>query len=130
MNKAIISGRLGQDPELRYTGSGKPVATLSVATSRYVNGDQVTDWHRVTVWNKAAENAKEHLKSGDQVLVEGAIRTSKYVKDGVTHYNTAIHTNFVEYLSKAVKNRGDTPSTFPNEGDPGPEEPGIDDIPF
>lgn len=138
VNKAIIVGNLGRDPELRYTQSGNPVATLNVATSRKYKNKQTdemveeTEWHRVTVWGKAAENANNYLSKGSQVYVEGRLRTSSYEKDGTTRYTTEIVAENVQYLSK---NSGGSNYQTASDGhgfDPGatPATSADDDIPF
>lgn len=86
-NKIMLIGNLGQDPEMRYTTEGKPVANLSLATSRsYRKGEntvEVTDWHTVTVWGTGAEFIAEAAHKGDRVFVEGEMRSEKYTpKDG------------------------------------------------
>lgn len=96
LNKAMIIGRLGDDPEVRYTQSNTAVATLSIATSeRYKDkqGEQQedTEWHRVILWDRTAEVAQEYLKKGSLVYIEGPIQTRKWEdKNGVTRYTTEI----------------------------------------
>jgi len=85
VNKAIILGHLGRDPELRYLQSGQPVCKLNIATSRrYTNKNneavEETEWHRVSVWGKQAEHCNNFLTKGRQVYVEGRLRTSSYDK--------------------------------------------------
>jgi single-strand DNA-binding protein len=109
MNKAIIVGRLGKDPEVRFTPSGAAVASFSVATDEsYATKDgkkvESTEWHNITAWNKLAELCGEYIKKGSQVLVEGKIKTEKYEKDGVTKYSTKIVAETVKFLdSKGTK---------------------------
>ena len=96
VNKAIIVGNLGADPDIRSTGSGARVANLSVATSRRWtdrSGQQQekTEWHRIVLWEKLAEIAERFLKKGDSVYIEGEIEYRSYEdKDGVTKYMTEI----------------------------------------
>ncbi len=96
LNKAIIIGNLGSDPEIRTTGSGTRVANFSVATSRsWKNqaGEQQekTEWHRIVCWDKLAEIVERYLKKGNQVYIEGEIEYRSYEdKDGVTKYSTEI----------------------------------------
>lgn len=96
LNRASLIGRLGKDPEIRNTGAGKPVASFSIATSdkwKSKDGDEKeqTEWHRIVCFREATSRFVEHyVKKGDQVYVEGQIKTRKYEKDGVTHYNTEI----------------------------------------
>lgn len=96
LNKAMIIGRLGQDPEVRYTQSNTAVATLNVATTeRYKdrNGEQQenTEWHRVVAWGRLAEICQEYLKKGSLVYFEGPIQTNEWEdKDGQKRYTTEI----------------------------------------
>lgn len=97
VNKVIIVGNLGNDPEVRYTQGGGAVCTISVATSEQwtdkQSGDRQerTEWHRVKFFGRLAEIAGEYLKKGRQVYVEGSLRTDKYTgKDGVERYSTDI----------------------------------------
>lgn len=95
LNKAQIIGNLGKDPELKYTPSGKAVASFSVATSEKWkdaegNQQEKTEWHNVTAWDKLAEVIGQYLKKGSKVYIEGKLQTDKWEKDGVTHYSTKI----------------------------------------
>ena len=83
LNKVMLIGRLGKDPELRYTPSGSPVATFNIATDEsYKDKDgkkvENTDWHRVVVWNKLAEICGQYLKKGSLVYIEGKLKTRSY----------------------------------------------------
>ncbi|MCA9659614.1 MAG: single-stranded DNA-binding protein, partial [Myxococcales bacterium] len=105
VNKAIIIGNLGRDPELRYTQGGQPVCRLAVATSRrFMNKRsnemvEETEWHRITVWGKQAEHCNTYLTKGRQVYVEGRLKTSSYEKEGQRHYSTEIIADTVQFLS-------------------------------
>ncbi len=105
VNKAIVVGHLGADPELRYTQSNTPVCNLSVATSeRYTDkqGEQQeqTEWHRIVVFGRQAENCNEYLSKGRLVYVEGRIQTRKWEdNDGNTRYSTEIVARSVQFLS-------------------------------
>lgn len=96
LNKAMIIGRLGADPEVRYTQSNTAVASLSVATSEHwkdKNGEKQerTEWHRVVAWGRVAEICQEYLKKGSQVYIEGPIQTRDWEdKEGVKRYTTEI----------------------------------------
>lgn len=96
LNKAMIIGNLGSDPELRSIGTGARVANFSVATSRSWTGrdgsqQEKTEWHRIVAWEKLAEIAERFLRKGDRVYVEGEIEYRSYEdKDGVTKYMTEI----------------------------------------
>lgn len=96
LNKVIIIGNLGQDPEVRYTQSNTAVATLSVATSEKFkdrNGEyqEKTEWHRVTLWDKRAEIAQKYLTKGSKVCIEGKLQTKEWEdKDGAKRKTTEI----------------------------------------
>ena len=129
MNRAIVSGNLGRDPEVRYTSGGQAVANFSVATSRkYKKGDEwveETEWHDITVWGKLAEVCGEHLAKGRKVLVEGRLKTDKWEKDGVKRQRTSIIAENVEFLTP--KSAGGGSGRRENEAPPLPDN---DDIPF
>lgn len=97
VNKVILVGKLGQDPEIRYMNNGGAVANLSVATSESWRdkstgeNKEVTEWHRVVIFGKLAEIAGEYLRKGSQVYLEGQLKTRKWEKDGVERYTTEIH---------------------------------------
>lgn len=104
VNKVILVGNLGRDPEIRYLPSGDPVANITIATSsKYKNktGEMVeeTEWHRVTFFGKLAEIVGQYLKKGRSVYVEGRIKTRKYTdKDGIEKYATDIIANEMQML--------------------------------
>lgn len=117
VNKVILLGNLGRDPEVRYLPSGDPIATVAIATSRrYKNkaGEMAdeTEWHRVTFFGRLAEIASQYLKKGNPVYVEGRIKTSKYTdKDGVEKYSTEIVATEMQLLG-GREGRGE-----PSQGD-------------
>jgi len=96
INEVLIAGHLGADPEVKYTQSGKAVATLSVATSQSWkdkdgNQHEKTEWHRVVLWGKLAEQFGRNVTKGDQVWVRGMLETRSWDdKDGVKRYTTEI----------------------------------------
>ena len=96
VNKVILVGNLGKDPEVRHLESGVPVASFSIATSESYNdktsGEKktITEWHNVVLWRGLAEVAEKYLHKGDQVYIEGKLRTRQWEKDGVTRYSTEI----------------------------------------
>jgi single-strand DNA-binding protein len=97
INKVILVGNLGADPEVKYTAGGTAIGTLSVATSESWKDKQTgeqqerTEWHRVKLFGRLAEIAGEYLRKGRQVYIEGSLRTDKYTdKDGVVRYTTDI----------------------------------------
>lgn len=104
MNRVTILGNLGQDPELRYTQSQTPVCTLNVATTDYRTGQdgqrqEFTEWHRVVVWSKAAENCAKYLAKGRTVLVEGRLQTRSWEdKQGQKRYMTEIVAQNVQFI--------------------------------
>ena len=104
-NRIIIVGRLGRDPEMRYTPSGRAVTNFSVATNRkYKSGEETveeTEWHNVVAWARLGEIVNQYAKSGQLVLVEGRVHTEKYTdKAGVERYSTKIIADAVQFLSR------------------------------
>lgn len=104
LNKVMIMGRLGQDPEMRYTQSQVAVCTLNVATTEYRTGQdgnrqESTEWHRVVVWRQQAENCGKYLSKGSPVFIEGKLQTRSWDdKDGKKCYTTEIVANGVQFL--------------------------------
>ena len=89
VNKIILVGNVGQDPDIQETGNGTKVAHLSLATNRRTsqNGDDLkerTDWHRLTLWNRLAQFAQDYVSKGDRVYVEGRLEYDSYERDGIT----------------------------------------------
>ena len=139
VNKVILLGNLGRDPELRSTPSGQPVANFTLATSRRwkdKNGQrqEETEWHSIIVWGKQAEIAGQYLSKGKQIYLEGRLQTRQWEKDGQKHYTTEVKADKVVLLGGGGRGgeRGD------RGGDPGYSEPmgqpaaaiTDDDIPF
>ncbi len=97
VNKAILVGTCGQDPQLRYTPNGKAVVNLSLATSEQWTDKQTgqkvekTEWHRVVLFDKVAQIAGEYVRKGTQVYIEGKLQTREWEKDGIKRYATEIH---------------------------------------
>ncbi len=154
VNKVILVGRLGQNPDVRYTAGGTAVTTISVATSeswkdRNTGQQQErTEWHRVVFFGRLAEVAGEYLGKGSQVYVEGSLRTNKYTdKNGIERYATDINASVLQMLGSAGGSRvnaqnpngqhvddqsmnGDYPKDpWPRKNSPGFDEED-DDIPF
>lgn len=138
MNSVVLVGRLTKDPVLRYTQDSKAVADFTLAVDRRFNRDQ-TDFIRIVVWGKQAENCANYLKKGSRAAVSGSIQTGSYTdKNGITRYTTDIVANEVEFLSSAGggasrSNYDATVQDFPNES--ANERPDImdisdDEIPF
>jgi len=136
INKVIIIGNLGRDPELKQTKGGGAVCTLNIATSRTWKDKQdqkqeETEWHRVTVFGRQAESCTKYLAKGRSCYVEGRLKTSSYEKDGVKRYSTEIVANTVQFLGGKgeTQDRGsDRPAPY-DPGDFGPRSGG-EEIPF
>ncbi len=133
VNKVILVGNLGADPEMRYTAGGTAVCKFSLATSRRFTGkdgqkQEKTEWHRIVVWGKLGEICGQYLAKGKQVVIEGRIEYGSYEKDGVKHYTTDIVAENMQMLGGPGQgNRAQEP-----EPGFGPPEGGVpeDDIPF
>lgn len=139
VNKVIIVGRLGADPELKTVGQGQSVARLSIATSEnWLSKDgqkqERTEWHRIVVWGKQAENCAKHLAKGRQVYVEGRLQTRQWEdQQGQKRYTTEIVANTVQFLSPpSERSGGDAYSSGGGAQDFGPEPSfdASDEIPF
>ena len=110
VNKVILIGNLGKDPDIRYLDNGVAVANMSIATTEnYKNkkGDRVsqTEWHEIVLWRGLAEIAEKYLKKGSNVYIEGKIRTNKWVdKEGVTRNKVEIMADKMNMLSKSINN--------------------------
>lgn len=140
VNKVILVGRLGKDPEVRNLENGATVANFTMATSETykdkTTGEkkEITDWHNIVLWRGLAEIAQKYLHKGDMIYVEGKLRTRSWEKDGVTRYTTEIIGDNMTMLST----RGGGGSSSANEGyAPGPKNEsvppvsgGSDDLPF
>jgi len=123
INKAIIIGRLGRDPEVRYTPAGLAVANISVATSEEWRDKETgekkerTEWHRVIVFGKRAEVCGEYLSKGRQIYVEGRLQTRSWEQDGVTRYTTEIVANDIQFLGdRGTANSSQPSSSRPSTG--------------
>ena len=142
VNKVILVGNLGQDPELRYTPSGQPVCSMRIATrERWTGRDgqqaERTEWHTVVVWGKQAESCARYLSKGRQVYVEGRLQTRSWEgKDGVKRYRTEVVANQVVFLQGGPRSEAPSPEPTPPAGEfdaalPAPTDDfGDDDIPF
>ena len=159
VNKVILVGNLGNDPDVKYTQGGMAITTLSVATTsvrkdRDGNTQEKTEWHRVKLFGKLGEIAGEYLKKGRQVYLEGRLEYGSYEKDGVKHYTTDIVADEMQMLGGGDGQRGggesgyqarggsgggygggDRPQQRPapaqrREPAPAPQKPNFDDVPF
>lgn len=136
VNKVILVGNLGADPELRYTPAGKAVCNLRVATQetwkdKSGTKQEKTEWHRVTVWGDLAENCAKYLAKGRSVYVEGKLQTRSYDKDGHKHYATDVVAERVVFLGGARGEGAASGKSDEPAGGQQPEPPMSDeDIPF
>ena len=141
LNKVMLIGNLGKDPEVRFTASGQAVASFSLATSEKFKGktgewEERTEWHNITLWGKLAEIAGEYLSKGKTIYVEGRLQTRKWQdKSGNDRYTTDIVGDKMQMLSpKGERSGGGDQSSAPKSGGASPnyEEPPFqdDDIPF
>lgn len=121
VNKVIIVGNLGRDPEVRYMPSGDAITNITVATTeRYKDrssGEQkeITEWHRIVFFNRLAEVAGEYLKKGSSVYVEGRLTTRKWTdKDGIERYTTEIRADSMQMLGGRSSGGGSEPYDAPS----------------
>jgi len=136
VNKAILIGNLGRDPEVRYTPSGTAVANFSVATTEnWTNRDgekqSRTEWHRVVAWGRLGETCGEYLSKGSQVYIEGSIQTNEWEdKEGNKRQTTEIRAWRMQMLGS--RGSADVPpeANRGREVEPAGKEPSDDDIPF
>lgn len=142
-NKVILVGRLGQDPELKYTPSGAAVSNLSVATNRVWkdqdgNLQKKTDWHRIVAWRHMAEFAGNYLKKGSLVYVEGRLETRTWTdQNNVTRYTTEVISESLQGIGPKI-DRAEAPEETPSPPAPEPPSAGPDappaqseeDLPF
>ena len=148
VNKVILVGRLGKDPEVRTLESGVAVANFTMATSESykdkTTGDrkEVTEWHNIVLWRGLADIAAKYLHKGDMVYIEGKLRTRSWEKEGVTRYTTEIVGDNMTMLSTKPSAGNQEYSSAPKSGS-APEDPGnssvrdkpsgdstTDDLPF
>jgi len=145
VNKVILIGNLGADPEKRYTGTGQAVCNLRMATTERWNDKQGnkqerTEWHRVVVYGPQAENCEKYLSKGRQVYVEGSIRSRQWEdQQGQTKYITEVIAQRVQFLGGPGGQTGERATKKQTEAEPFPEEvptespvagAGEEDIPF
>jgi single-strand DNA-binding protein len=135
VNKVIVIGNLGRDPELRYTKDGRAVANFTVATNerwrdREGNNQERTEWHRVVVWDKQAETCAQYLQKGRSVYVEGRLQTREWEdREGQKRTTTEIVAQNVTFLGSRGEGGGGGRSQAPPAAEDAPP-PGGDDIPF
>ena len=117
LNKCMIIGNVGKEPELRYTPSGTAVCNFSVAVNSKYKEEEHTEWFRITAWQKLAETCNQYLEKGKQVYVEGRLQTSTWEKgDGTTGYRTELIANQVIFLG-AKGNGGSKEPPHPDAPD-------------
>ncbi|MGE4232773.1 MAG: single-stranded DNA-binding protein [Bacteriovoracia bacterium] len=141
VNKVILIGRLGANPDVRYTPGGAAVANFNIATNESWNDkngqkQERTEWHRVVVWGKLAQLCGEYLSKGRQVFVEGRLQTRQWQdKDGQTKYTTEVVATGVQFLGAGGASADRSSSASSSDsfgGTPKMEEPSFaeEDIPF
>lgn len=112
LNKVMIIGHLGRDPEIRYSQQGTAVANFSVATSEKWTDkntgqkQEKTEWHRVVVFGKQAETCEKYLTKGSQIYLEGRLQTRQWERDGQTHYTTEIVVSSFQFLGGSRQGGG------------------------
>jgi single-strand DNA-binding protein len=152
VNKVILVGNLGRDPELRYTQGGQAVANFTLATNekwsdKQGNAQERTEWHRIVVWGKQGENCAQYLQKGRSCYIEGRLQTREWEdKDGNKRTTTEINAQTVQFLGgrggaggpgapgpggTGGSNEDPGPSSGPSSGPAsGPTGPPPDDVPF
>lgn len=128
LNKVMVIGNLGKDPEMRFTASGTPVTSFSLAVNRsYSRPDgerhEETEWFNIVAWNKLAETCNQHLGKGRRVYIEGRLQTRSWEgQDGQTHYRTEIIANDVIFLDRRT-------AALPGDAEED-ENVGVEELPF
>lgn len=141
-NRVQLIGNLGQDPELRYTQSQTPLTSVSIATTEFRNSadggkQSITEWHKVVIWGRQAENFCKYLHKGSSVFIEGRLQTRSWEdQSGQKRYTTEVVANVVQYLDSKPSEGGrrseqpqaheTTGATNTNNGNGS----GLDDVPF
>jgi len=116
LNKVMLIGRLGQDPEIRYTQSGSAVANATIATNDYWTDKQGekqerAEWHSLVLWDRLADLAQSYLKKGSQVYVEGRLQTNNWEdQQGQKHYKTEVVVTTMQFLDTKSSEGGDPPA--------------------
>jgi single-strand DNA-binding protein len=125
VNKVILVGRLGQNPEVRYTPSGAAVANFSVATNeswmdKSGQKQEKTEWHRIVVWGKLAELCSKYLTKGRQAYIEGRLQTRQWQdKDGQTKYTTEVQATTIQFLGGNASTGADAGQDFQGQNQGG-----------
>ena len=134
LNKVMLIGHLGKDPELSYTPSGTAVCKFSLATNDSYKGDdgnwvERTEWHNITAWRKLAEVCSQYLKKGSRIYLEGKIQTDTYEKDGKKNYFTKIVINEMVMLDPKSTSTGEN-GNVERKIEEAKESAGPEDLPF
>ena len=133
VNKVILIGNLGRDPEVRFTPSGQAVANFTVATNdswtdKQGQKQERTEWHRIVVWGKLAELCGEYLSKGRQCFIEGRLQTREWTdKEGKKNYTTEVVAQTVQFLGGRGEGAGPRPRAQNGSHDYGPPPPGMED---
>ena len=137
VNKAILIGRLGKDPELKYTPAGRAVCSFSLATSERWKGQdgqgkESTTWHNIIAWGKQAEVMKEYLRKGREVYIEGRIDNRSYEdKEGNKKYISEIVVQRFQFIGSRAGTEDSAPTPgVPEDAPPPADANGDDDLPF
>lgn len=128
-HQTIVVGRVGKDPEVRYTTSGQAVANLSLAVTEKYKEKETTTWYRVQLWGKLAELAGEYVTKGMMLLIEGRMNTREYEKDGVKRESWELIANVMKFLSGKKEGTSHSEGAHANSAGGGPVVDD-DDIPF
>lgn len=129
LNKVMLMGHLGGDPELKSTANGKNVANFSLATSEKYGEKEQTQWHKIIMWDKLADLAAKHLQKGDAIYIEGKIQYRDYMdKDNIKRYVTEITAFSMQFIKTKGKDGDSTPKSA--DAKPAGAEPGDDEVPF
>ncbi len=134
VNRVILLGNLGSDPEVRFTPSGQPVANFRIATNeswtdKSGQKQDRTEWHRIVVWGKTAELCGQYLKKGRQCFIEGRLQTREWTdKEGKKNWTTEVVANNVQFLGGKGEGGGGRPSDDAGGGGGSPGPSGGDDF--
>ena len=138
LNKVLLIGNVGKDPEVRYVSDNLAVANFSVATTKKGyktnEGKEVpdkTEWHAIVCWRGLAKLAEQYIKKGTQVYIEGELQTRSWEKDGITRYTTEILANEIQLLGRKADNlAGDASAAPSTPSQPVPQEDENGELPF
>lgn len=136
INKVILVGHLGKDPEVKHLESGAVVANFSIATSEKwtdkTSGEvkENTEWHNIVIWRGLAEVVEKYLKKGSQVYLEGKLVTRSWEKDGVTRYTTEVVVNNMVMLGERNSTSNQAPAPSQQDESHIPDNDTTDDLPF